>query len=142
MEKREIYCRELIKDLKEMVSDTLEAGEPSFLGAIPGSCYISQLIIGDYTALTAIYADETVLNAFAAAYAKFDIAPEERDEIIADFLNLTNGHFAVVLSNSQSVECSLSVPEFVPPGNISLNTDSIVIPVKFSFGEVNFIFSE
>ncbi len=142
MEKKEIYREELIRDLKSMVCDSLREGDIVSLDDIPGSCYISQLIIGDYQALTAIYADDAVLTAFAAAYAKFDVAPEERDEIIADFLNMTNGHFAVRLSNSESVECSLSVPEFVPPGNITLNTDSVAIAVSFPFGEVNFILSE
>ncbi len=142
MSKKDLYINELTSCLKEMVSEDLKAGAATPLSDIPGGCYISQLIVGDYTAFTALYAEDAVLNAFASAYAKFDVSPDDRDEILADFLNMTNGRFAVLLSNSQSVECTLSVPEYKPPGTVTLRSDSVAIPVEFPFGSICFIFSE
>ena len=142
MSYKDKYIQELNSCLTENVDPGVVMQEASTLTLTDISCYISQLIIGDYAAFTAVYANDAVLNAFAGAYAKFDVTDDIRDEIIGDFLNLINGRFAVALSNSESVECTLSVPEFTPIDKVSLHSSSYVIPARFSFGTVNFIFSE
>ena len=142
MSYRDLYIQELNNCLLENVAPDCSMKEAFDLTSTDISCYISQLIIGDYAAFTAVYAVPEVLNAFATAYAGFDVTDDVRDEIIGDFLNLINGKFAVALSNSRSVECTLSVPEFTPIDKVKLHESSYVIPVEFSFGIVNFIFSE
>ena len=142
MTKRDDYIEELTKTLAELVSPDAQKDELQLVTSLPESCYISQLIIGDYTASTAVYAADAVMCAFATAYAGFDVSSAERDEVIADFLNMLNGRFAVRLSNTNAEECTLSVPVFTPPENVKLNAQTWVIPVTFSFGQMSFVFSE
>ncbi len=142
MSKRDEYIEELKNTLTEFVGEAGSGADLTLVSSLPESCYISQLIIGDYTAATAIYASEDAMLAFAAAYAQFEVSTAERDEIIADFLNMLNGRFAVRLSNTSDTECSLSVPIFTPPEKVKLKETTSVIPFDFSFGKINFVFSE
>lgn len=142
MQYKDLYVTELLQNIKNFVTEGISCKQATSLECIPPACYIIQYVTGEYSAFSGIVAPQEVLNAFAAAYAKFDIDESMTGEILADFLNLSNGRFAVSLSDTLSIESTLSVPEFTPPGNPKGYTDTYCLPVDFPFGTVNFIFSE
>lgn len=142
MAQKDLFIAELVLNLSSQVQEDISPKPAYVADSLPDDCFISQEITGDYKAYTALFGDADVLKAFATAYAKFDVDEEIKNEILADFLNLHNGHFAVSLSDTLSVECSLTVPVFTPPGDRHLSEITYIIPIVFSFGTVNFVLSE
>lgn len=81
--------------------------------------------------------------AFASRYVDEEF--EEFDEYVSasmeDFLNLHNGLFSVNMSNDYTVELHLQPPEAHENTVLSTEAPSYLLPVIYSFGTVNFIFS-
>lgn len=142
MPQKDLFIAELIFTLTSQVIEDIDPEPARQVEKLPNDCFATQCIIGDYEAFTAIYAEPEVLLSFASAYAHFNVDEDLRDEILGDFLNLNNGRFVVSLSDTLSLECSLSVPEIGPKENNVYYESTYIIPVTFSFGTVNFVFSE
>lgn len=144
MDQKDLYIAELAFNLSRFVQDETIPHPAFTVTNIPNECYLSQKIVGDYNACTALYAPDDVLCDFARAYSKFDLDgyDELTREILADFLNLNNGLFAVNLSDSQEIECTLLPPNTEPGITPALEALTYILPVKFTFGTVNFVFSE
>ncbi len=144
MEQKDLYIAELIFNLSRFVQEETIPHPSMTVSAIPKECYLSQKIIGEYNAFTALYASEEVLCDFARAYSKFEIDGYDdlTREILVDFLNLHNGFFAVNLSDSQEIECTLMPPNTDPDAELDLNMHTYILPIEFDFGTVNFILSE
>lgn len=142
MSQKDLFVAELMGTLKGMVSEDIKVVSIDEITSIPDAHPISQSIIGDYNANTSIYGDADALTAFAVAYAKFEIDDEIKGEIIADFLNLNNGRFAVSLSDALSLESSLSVPDFSGLQDFEYNAVTYSIGVEFAFGIIYFVLSE
>lgn len=145
MSKKDLYMAELIFNLGRFVEQPLGLGPEERLSQIPETCYISQHIKGDYTAMTGVYGSDDVLKSFAEKYSKMDLSSEPglTGELIADFLNLHNGLFIVNLSESENIESTLTVPSFDPnaaPGDIFGELYSV--SVEFPFGTLCFLLSE
>lgn len=144
MEQKDLYVAELVFNLSRFVEDETIPQPYIAASALPKECYLSQNIIGDYNACTALYGSEEVLCDFARAYSKFDIDGYDdlTREILADFLNLHNGLFAVNLSDAQKIECTLLPPNTTPGTQPELKSHTYIMPVEFTFGTVNFVLSE
>lgn len=104
---------------------------------------VSQQVQGKYPAYTAIDMDEETYIRFASRYAAEDffVNDEYVEASIADFLNLHNGLFAVVMSNENSIELSLTPPVAEHHQDLPLIGDTLCIPITFSFGKINFLLS-
>lgn len=100
----------------------------------------SQNIIGEFSACSAIYADEETLIAMASRYAEEEFT--EFDEYvqasIGDFLNLHNGIFTVNMSNQMKMELSLEPPLEDSP-SFDYSKTIYCVPVSFPFGTINFV---
>lgn len=143
MAQKDLFIAELIYTLASQVQEDITPSPVFNTTSLPDECFISQKIIGDYTAYTAIYGGSEVMSAFANAYSKFDVEDDIRGEILADFLNLNNGRFAVSLSDTLGIECTLTVPNTEKPDlSCSLMENTYIIPINFRFGTVYFVLSE
>ncbi len=145
MSRKSIYLAELVFNLNRFVDKDITSRPTEIVQKIPDNCHIAQGITGDYTALSALYAEPQVLTDFAAMYSKIELDHYEEivNELAADFLNLHNGLFLVNLSESENVESTLTPPvSNEKSGPIELYSDTYVMPVDFTFGTVNFILSE
>lgn len=145
MTKKSLYLAELIFNLNRFVDENITSRPTEIVDGIPENCHIAQGILGDYTAISALYAEPEVLTTFAAKYSKIEL--DHYDDIInelaADFLNLHNGLFLVNLSESENIESTLTPPVSDVNGEpIKPYSDTYVMPVDFKFGTVNFILSE
>ncbi len=142
---KEIYLAELVFNLSRFVEESCISKPSSMITEIPENCFLSQSIIGDYKALTAMYGSDEALIQFAANYSKIEVDKFDSlcNELLGDFLNLHNGLFVVNLSDTQDVESSLEVPVIEKPAKpISLRSHTYVMPIEFKFGTVNFVLSE
>lgn len=144
MEQKDLYIAELIFNLSRFVQDDTVPHPSMTVSTIPKECYLSQKIVGGYNAFTALYGPEDVLCDFARAYSQFELDGYDdlTREILVDFLNLNNGFFAVNLSDSQEVECTLLPPNTDPEHSAELNMHTYILPIEFDFGTVNFVLSE
>ncbi len=144
MSQKDVFFTELIANINRFVETEVEAQPIEVLSNLPKDCYISQNVIGDYCAFTAVYGDEKALCDFAIHYSKFDIDSFDdiTKEVLADFLNLHNGLFTVNLSNEHGLECSLLPPCMSPDKLSDYEGTMYRIPVQFEFGLINFVLSE
>lgn len=142
MSYKDIFLAELVFSLAEHVSDEVTPQPTIKVNTLPSECHISQQITGECSAVTAIFGEHSALAAFASQYAKFEVTDDILGEILADFLNMNNGSFAVSLSDTFEMECSLSVPEFSDGAIVPILPNTYITPVEFEYGTVNFVFSE
>ena len=145
MTRKSLYLAELIFNLNRFVDDSITSRPTKIVSEIPPEAFISQSILGDYNAISAMYASPDVLTRFAAKYSKMEL--ESYDDIInelaADFLNLHNGLFLVNLSETENVESTLTPPLSNDKGEpLKAFSDTYIMPVEFKFGTVNFVLSE
>ena len=140
------YVQKLILDLLTYVSSEITVGEIELVESYYTNKELSQEITGVPAAYSALDAEESVLIAFAKAYAKMDITEYDvlAKESLLDFLNLHNGLFVVQLSKLNICELSLSVPK--QNGAFLMTSPATgkitVIPVTFPFGTIRFLLCE
>ncbi len=145
MTRKSLYLAELIFNLNRFVDENITSRPTEIVDKIPDNCYIAQGITGDYNALSAVYAEPSVLTNFAASYSKMELDHYDDiiDELAADFLNLHNGLFLVNLSETENVESTLTPPvSNTESGPLKPLSDTYIMPVDFKFGTVNFVLSE
>ena len=145
MTRKSIYLAELIFNLNRFVDENITSKPTIIVDRIPEGCYITQQIVGDYNAVSALYADPKVLTKFAASYSKMELQNYDGiiNELAADFLNLHNGLFLVNLSETENIESTLTPPVSNAMGDpVTSYSDTYIMPVDFNFGTVNFVLSE
>ena len=101
---------------------------------------VKQAIGGKENILTAYYSDDAAAAGFASRFAKEQLTDNDEytQACIGEFLNLHNGLFAVNVSNDEGHELELSPQEYnatVPSDKID---NSLVISLRFAFGDVDF----
>ena len=141
---KDLYIAELVFILNRFVQEDITVHAIKYVKELPAECYLSQNIVGDYEAYTAIYGSEDALNLFAKKYSEFNMLEfnELSKEVILDFLNLLNGNFVVNLSAARDVECTLTLANTSNLSDQLLFSDTCIIPIDFVFGQINFVFSE
>lgn len=103
----------------------------------------SQNIVGPFSAFTAVEGEDDAFCAFASIFAdeKIETPNELAFAANGEFLNLHNGLFTVNMSNDKNIELEMK-PQIANRHTIlSLVGSAFRIPVKFSFGTINFIVS-
>lgn len=108
---------------------------------LAGDYMATQNITGKYNMITGITMDESTLISFASRYAgeEFTENDEFTQAALEDFLNLHNGLFTVNVSNQESIELSLSAPEYQE--DACLEQEVYMIPLDFPFGTIKFFFA-
>ena len=144
MERKELYITALIFNLNRFIEETVISHRTFVADSLPEGTILSQLIVGDYKAVTGLFGEPDALMKFAAQYSKFEVTRYDSlcNELLGDFLNLHNGLFVVNLSDSENIESSLEPPEMKNSGVIHLLKTTYIMPVQFSFGTINFVLSE
>ncbi|QSX05747.1 hypothetical protein JYG23_13945 [Sedimentibacter sp. zth1] len=104
----------------------------------------SQNINGKFSTYTAIEGNEEALIKFASRFSEEEYA-ENNEYVMAsvgEFLNLNNGIFSVNMSNTNNIELELTPQDI--QSNIELKNlkNAICIPVRFTFGIINFIMAD
>lgn len=142
MSRKDLFVAELSLTIFEMVSEDISLKPVSEISELPKSHYVIQHIAGDHNAICGIYGKPETLYGFACKYAHFEAENELTDEILGDFINLANGRFVVSLSDSLSLESTLTVPEYTdtPPSDIL--SAIYELEYHFPFGDVHFFYSE
>ncbi len=141
----ELFAKTLSESLVKLVEKPLLIRPPSIAASLPDDCFISQSILGDLEALSAVRGEDKVLIDFARLYAKMELGNDLSlaYELAADFLNVHNGFFLVTLSMDLDVESRLLPPTFRKDCLPLSAFDSIFsIPVLFKFGQLEFFYSE
>lgn len=136
------YVSLLFRNLVRFIgNDFTPMDAHAFCGAVL-KC-IEQRISGGLSAITLIDADASTLIEFASRFAKEDLTSDDEytHACVSEFLNLNNGLFAVNISNDTGLELKLEPQSYYDSLDIKSLSDACVIPVRFSFGEVDFIIS-
>lgn len=102
---------------------------------------VKQSFTGSYSGITCVTADEYVYTEFAKRFAGDSLGDvsEFVDETVGEFLNVTNGLFAVNESNESGAELTMTPQESINNQKIVFDKPAYCTPVMFSFGEVDFI---
>lgn len=136
------YVSLLFRNLVRFIGDDFTPMDAhAFCGAVL-KC-IEQRISGGLSAITLIDADAPTIIEFASRFANEKLTGDDEytHACVSEFLNLNNGLFAVNVSNDSGLELKLEPQSFYDSIDIKSLSDACVIPVRFSFGEVDFIIS-
>lgn len=136
------YVSLLFRNLVRFIGDDFTPMDAhAFCGAVL-KC-IEQRISGGMSAITLIDADASAMIEFASRFAKENLTSDDEytHACVSEFLNLNNGLFAVNVSNDSGLELKLEPQSYYDSLDIKSLSDACVIPVRFSFGEVDFIIS-
>lgn len=103
----------------------------------------SQMINGSISIQATIDMEENTALSFASRYAgeEFAAFDEYCQASLDDFLNLHNGLFLVNMSNMFDIELGLNPPEAVNHISYAPTGETYYLPIIFTFGTVNFLFT-
>ncbi len=137
------YLTLLFNNLVRFIGEDFTPLNIMTLPEVPTNFCVSQIVDGKFSFLSALDMDHDTAIAFASRYVDEDF--EEFDEYVSasmeDFLNLHNGLFSVNMSNDYTLELHLQPPEAHENTVLSTEAPSYLLPVIYSFGTINFIFS-
>ncbi|MCI9491892.1 MAG: chemotaxis protein CheX [Lachnospiraceae bacterium] len=137
------YLTLLFNNLVRFIGEDFTPLNLMTLPEVPTNFCVSQVVDGAFSFLSALDMNHEAAIAFASRYVDEEF--EEFDEYVSasmeDFLNLHNGLFSVNMSNDYTVELHLQPPEAHENTVLSTEAPSYLLPVIYSFGTVNFIFS-
>lgn len=136
------YVSLLFRNLVRFIGDDFTPMDAHALYGAVLKC-IEQRISGGLSAITLIDADAPTMIEFASRFAKENLTSDDEytHACVSEFLNLNNGLFAVNVSNDSGLELKLEPQSYYDSLDIKSLSDACVIPVRFSFGEVDFIIS-
>ncbi len=137
------YLTLLFNNLVRFIGEDFTPLNIMTLPEVPTNFCVSQKVEGDFAFLSALDMDSETAIAFASRYVddEFETFDEYVSASIEDFLNLHNGLFSVNMSNDYTLELHLQPPEDHENSILSTEAPSYLLPVIYSFGTVNFIFS-
>ncbi|TGY97000.1 chemotaxis protein CheX [Petralouisia muris] len=137
------YITLLFNNLVRFIGEDFTPLNIMTLPEVPTNYCVSQMIDGTFSFLSALDMDSETAIAFAGRYVDEEF--EEFDEYVSasmeDFLNLHNGLYSVNMSNDYTLELHLQPPACHENTALSTECPCYLLPVIYSFGTVNFIFS-
>ncbi len=135
------YLTLLINNLIRFIGEDFTPLNPSLCSEYLTSYCSTQIINGEFSMTSFFDMQEDTAIAFASRYIKekFEEFDEYVQASIEDFLNLHNGLFNVNVSNEDSVELFLNPPVSMENTLISSATDTILLPIIYPFGMLNFL---
>ena len=137
------YLTLLFNNLVRFIGEDFTTLNIMNLPEIPTNFCISQDVEGSFAFLSALDMEQETAVEFASRYVNenFDEFNEYVSASMEDFLNLHNGLYSVNMSNDHSMELHLQPPATHENTLLSTESSSYLLPIIFSFGTVNFIFS-
>jgi hypothetical protein len=137
------YVTMLFKNIIRFIGGDFTPLEASIVREFDAKYMIKQELSGSYSAVTCVAADRAEFVEFASKFAKedFNEVDEFVQETVGEFLNVTNGLFAVNESNDNGAELTMTPQVKVADNVVAFDKPAFCIPVAFSFGEVDFIVS-
>jgi len=135
------YISLLFKNLVRFVGDDFIPMKSITIRDFECKNFTCQRIEGEFSAYTALEADDSTLIKFASRFSNEEYP--ELDEYVkasfSEFMNLTNGIFCVNMSNADRMELDLTPQIFGRDKKIIRMKNAFCIPIKFTFGIVNFL---
>lgn len=137
------YVTLFFKDIIRFIGDDFTPLEADVVKAVEGEYIVKQNIKGKYNAEICIVCGHDEYISLAERFAKesFNEVNDFVDATVGEFLNVNNGLFIVNESNENGTELNLDPQEFYRNQSVKLLADGFLIPVTFSFGEVEFVVS-
>lgn len=135
------YLTLLFNNLIRFVGEDFTPLNPTLCSEYLTTHCSSQIINGSFSMTSFFDMQEETAIVFASRYAKdnFESYDEFVQASIEDFLNLHNGLFNVNVSNEDSVELALNPPANMENTLISSSSDTILVPIIYPFGTLNFL---
>ena len=137
------YLTLLFNNLVRFIGEDFTPLNIMTLPEVPTNYCVSQQVDGQFAFLSALDMDSETAIAFASRYVDDEF--EEFDEYVSasmeDFLNLHNGLYSVNMSNDYTLELHLQPPECHENTVLATEAPSYLLPVIYSFGTINCIFS-
>lgn len=103
---------------------------------------VVQNITGEFSALTAITANDSAAVEFASRFAEEKLTDNDEytKDVISEFLNLNNGLYTVNISDISGKELGLTPQTTSSAGDVAKTKSKayVNIPLEFSFGIVTF----
>lgn len=137
------YVTLLFKNLIRFIGDDFVPLKSSVINEYCADYFVSQQVSGEYNAYFGIATEHDGYINLAQRFSKEHLTEinEFVDAITGEFLNVNNGLFIVNESNEYGIELTLNPQEFSRSTNVKFSKTAFCIPVKFSFGVINFIVS-
>lgn len=137
------YLTLLFNDLVRFIGEDFTTLNIITLPEVPTNFCIYQEVEGSFSFMSALDMDQETAITFASRYIKEEL--NEFNEYVSasmeDFLNLHNGLYSVNMSNDYSMELHLQPPAEQKEELLATEYPSYLLPIIFSFGTINFIFS-
>lgn len=135
------YVSLLFRNIIRFIGDDFTPLRARKIDEISASNIAIQRIYGEYSIYTGIEGKESVMIELARRIDKYFSGnfDEVVESSVSEFLNLCNGLFCVNLSNVNRVELDLQAQDFLKKVAFSDMKDAFFVPVKFTFGVVNFL---
>ncbi|MBO5372691.1 MAG: chemotaxis protein CheX [Lachnospiraceae bacterium] len=136
------YLNLLFNNLVRFVGEDFTPLNPRFCSEYVTDHCSGQVIDGDFQIVSYVDVDRETAISFASRYVgeEFSEFDEYVQASIEDFLNLHNGLFNVNVSNENSIELHLNPPLSMENTMLSSVDDSILLPILYPFGVLNFLF--
>jgi hypothetical protein len=135
------YIWLLFKNLVRFIGDDFIPMKSITIRDFECKNFTSQTMDGEFSAYTALETDNNTLIKFASKFSNEDYT--ETDDYVKasfnEFMSLTNGIFCVNMSNSNRMELDLTPQVFARNRKLLRLKNAFCIPIKFSFGIINFI---
>ena len=137
------YITLLFNNLVRFIGEDFTPLNIITLPEVPTNYCVSQVVDGTFSFLSALDMEAETAIPFACRYVDEEF--EEFDEYVhasmEDFLNLHNGLYSVNMSNDYSMELHLQPPVSHEHTTLATDSPAYLLPVIYSFGTINFIFS-
>lgn len=135
------YLDLLFHDLIRFIGEDFTPLTPSVCSEYLTTHCSSQVVSGEFSLVSYFDMTEDTAIAFASRYVHeaFTEYDEYVEASLEDFLNLHNGLFSVNVSNDSSVELQLQPPVSMENTLLSCSANSILLPIIYPFGTLNFL---
>jgi hypothetical protein len=135
------YISLLFKNLVRFIGDDFIPLKSITLREFECRNFTYQAFKGEFSAYTALETDDSALLKFASRFSQEDYS--EIDEYVkaslSEFMNINNGIFCVNMSNTNRMELDLIPQVFYNDKKLIRLKNAFCIPIKFTFGVVNFL---
>lgn len=135
------YVSLLFRNIIRFVGDDFTPLRARRIEEVSAKNIAVQAIQGKYNIFSAIEGKESVMMEMAKRVDKYYSGDfdEYVEASVSEFLNLCNGLFCVNLSNINRIDLELFPQMFLKKAVLTDMKDAFFVPVKFTFGVVNFL---
>ncbi|MBR1739948.1 MAG: chemotaxis protein CheX [Ruminococcus sp.] len=131
----------LFKGIIRFIDTDFTPLEAELSESVTAEKVVEQKLSGDYSGAVYACGDTDTMIGFATRFAGEEMGDVSgfAAETVGEFLNVTNGLFAVNESNEHGREISMEPQVVYSNETVPLKKPSIIVPVAFSFGTMSFV---